>query len=397
MKRSTLFLLVTLPGLIVGAAGARADAIDEKISAALRKLGTDDHAEGLSAFEAMIPEIKAQIARTPNAPTSHYQLGRVCFYLDRDHQAAAEFDKAIELAPSEAEYHFMRAVVAHYMGDADVAIASLKRAAELAPNRPDILCELGEVLFELDRPEEATTAFEKALKLDTQNLRALNGLADIHLTEHHYKKALPLLQKVVTLAPQDFLAAYNLGQTHQNLRQYDASLEAFRKALAIDGTDWRTRAKIIQNLEALGKTKERDEARSGLLKLWKKDRKAIKSEFYCRDQFEVMDRKVMVFEYFAFEGPNRVRYSFNVTSKKTGEHLYRISLGSYEATHENAAARGLVTGDQRYCHLDRYSPNGTHEAFEFFRGEPTYDKTKSLVIEILNDELAATSSTTPTP
>ncbi len=105
----------------------------------------------------------------------------------------------------------------------------------------------------------------------------------------------------------------------------------------------------------------------------------------------------MALEYFEFTGEERVRYSFRVTTKSDEKPLYRISLGSYDVTHGHATSMGVVTKGNRYCHLDRYFPGGAHETFGFFDGEPTYDKTKALVIKIIEGQIEPESAMIPHP
>ena len=79
-----------------------------------------------------------------------------------------------------------------------------------------------------------------------------------------------------------------------------------------------------------------------------------------------------------------------------GKTSFEISLGSYEATNAIARESGGLKRGERLFHLDGYYPGGRHQTFGMFRKEPTYDRVKRLVIEVIKGKRRPTSGTTPT-
>ncbi|NOX58386.1 MAG: tetratricopeptide repeat protein [Planctomycetes bacterium] len=375
----------------------RAEPIDEKVEKGRRLLNTEQHQQGVELLEGAASELKAIVLKTPTDSASFFTLGKVSFYTGRDREAAKYYDEAIRLAPNRAKYHFMRGILAKYMKETQRAETALERATELAPQVPQYWYEWGEVLTELGRVDPAKMAFRHVLTIDPKNTDAMFALAYVFEDASEDSEAISYYERIVKQEPENVAAHYNVGQSFQTLGKYEPSLAAFRRVIALTSDDWRAHAKIVQNLEALARFKERDQARGKLLELWERDKDKIDAKMYCRDQFETADHKVLVLEYFEFKGEMRVRYSFRVSSKASNEHLYRISLGSYDVTHEHAQNKGAVGKGKRFCHLDRYYPNDAHETFGFFDGEPSYDKTKALVIKIIKGLVEPQSSMTPDP
>src|SRR5690606_22361089 len=137
----------------------------------------------------------------------------------------------------------------------------------------------------------------------------------------------------------------------------------------------------------LGKVNERNTERDELFALKKKGSVPDLNEQteYCRDRFSIGGREVMAFELFEFKGPRGIRYIFRILDEAGEREDYRISLGSYDMTNAiwQETAKPKPENGVRLFHLDGYFRNGGHATYGMFPGEPTYEATKKMVIDIL--------------
>lgn len=119
--------------------------------------------------------------------------------------------------------------------------------------------------------------------------------------------------------------------------------------------------------------------------------------FFCREQFKVGQRKVMVLEFFELSGARAVRYRFYVL--KEGESPgYLISLGSYASTNAIMQELGDVAQGERGFHLDGYYDGGVrHATFGFYNSEPSYAKVRESVVGIVEGKVAPASQSGPAP
>ena len=386
--RLTIFSCSMLTGI------AGAEPPNELIDAGREILNTKDHDAGVHKIERAIALLEKQIAADPDGADLHYQLGRACYFLERDDTALREFDRAIALDPKHSGAYFFKGVILRLRDDADQASKALQKACALDPENSNVWTEYGLALLDVDDKKEARRAFEKALRANDRNSQALFQLSIFNYEDGNHALALDQMRKSIEIAPEAIGAHYNLGQWYQLAGENKMALEQFRDVVRLDPDDERALAKVVQCSQALHQSEERDDARRSLQQLHKAGK--TKAEFFCREQFGVGDFNVMVFEYFELNGDEPVRYSFQVLRKGRQKPIYRISLGSYDLTNEFFHAKGDMPAAQRVFHLDRYFPTGKHETFAFYRGEPAYDVVRPTVIEIIKGTRKPTSSMTPT-
>lgn len=395
IRTHRLILIVSVIATLLPASCALAQSIDERIDNGMALLREGKLQEGHDLLRAVETELQDTLRKYPNEAPAAFQLGRVYYYTARNERALEQFDNAIRIDSENADYHFFRGIIARDMEDLSQAEASLKRATELDPTNAQFGYERGQVLVDQSRWAEAKPVFEKVLSIAPEHGDALYDLGYVCTKLGEHSDAVNRYRKLLKIDPDNPDVHYNLGQSLQTLHKYEQSLAEFQRVVALSPSDWRARAKVIQNLEALNRPMERDQAHGELIEFWKKNRGSIESETFCRDQFETDKFNVLVLEYFELEGEWKVRYSFRVSSKADNKHLYRISLGSYDATDEFARSRGAVSEGNRYFHLDRYFPDDSHETYLFFDGEPIYDKTKELVIDIIKGRIKPQSAMIP--
>jgi tetratricopeptide (TPR) repeat protein len=220
---------------------------------------------------------------------------------------------------------------------------------------------------------------------------------DGSVSEHN--EALEKYQRVLATDPDNHVALFNAGLATYLLGRPEQSVAYWARLKELVPEDWRVRSKLIQAYQALGRGRERDDERAGLLQLRSvtQDEELRRARKYCRDQFTVGDSQFLVFEFFELEGDWPIRYSFDVLDSSGQRVAARYTLGAYKTTNAYARDAGQIQPGQRMFHLDGYKPGGVHETYGFFVGEPDYDTVKSAILQILQGTRQSVSSSHPTP
>ncbi|MGE3466172.1 MAG: tetratricopeptide repeat protein [Pyrinomonadaceae bacterium] len=219
--------------------------------------------------------------------------------------------------------------------------------------------------------------------------------ANTQLANKEYSAALANYQTALKALPGDPAILYNAGFAAMLSKEFVIAAELLNSVKKLDPDDWQVRAKLIQVFQALGKIPERDREREELIALWKKgSNEELKEQIeFCRERFTAGGRDVMAFELFEFKGPRGMRYIFRVINE-SGNEDHRISLGSYDMTNAiwQETSKPKPKKGVRLFHLDGYFPNG-HATYGMFPGEPTYEETRKLVVDILEKNEKPISAT----
>jgi TonB family protein len=145
--------------------------------------------------DRLIERLKQQIAKNPQNPKLHYQLGRA--YEDNE------------------QY-----------GDALKAYA---RAAALNPHYGDAELALGSLNMKLNQYDEALRAYNRAARLDLPPERraaANRGMALIYFRRERYQEAVEPFKQAIALAPQNPMYL-NLGLTYLKLGDKTSAMEQY--------------------------------------------------------------------------------------------------------------------------------------------------------------------------
>ncbi len=384
---------------VIGSEDARGETPEQKLQRGRELISGEKHEEGRRILHEAAAAFEEKCQAQPDDSESHKALGKAYFYLDEDAKALKAFAKASTLSPKDPEPRFFRGLIFGIQGDFEKAVEEITLACELGPDDPDYWFERGRFLHLQDKFSEALAAYGKAIDLDDSHEAALYRTAVVLTELGRDTEALRYFEKALEADPKNPNAAFNAGIIHQKLGRHNEALANFKTVIELDPTDWHAIAKTVQEYQALKDRKNRDRARTRLLKLKKKG--AIESlastELYCRDQFVAGRDAIMAFEFFELKGDRARRYVFYVRDKKSGKTKYRLSVGSYETTNLVARESGEIAEEDRLFHLDGYFPGGEHRTYVFFKSEPSYDEVRALVVEILQGTRKHTSRFKPTP
>ncbi len=208
------------------------------------------------------------VAKTPQVPEVHNNLGQALLKADRNRKAAACFMTAVKLDPgmeaarvnlgvaldrlgkpdlSMEQYRtvlamnpgnidagFNLAMQLKKQGEVGAAISRLKKIAVLEPDNTGIMLNLGIALMELWQSEQALAWFQKAASLDTGDTRILNNMGIVLHRLGKTDKAWDVLQRGLALEPDNPRLHNSIGLILVDRGQYQQAGRHFRQALAAD-------------------------------------------------------------------------------------------------------------------------------------------------------------------
>ena len=115
-------------------------------------------------FEQGLTEVQGFVARHPDDPVGHYELGAIQ-NKDNPAQALTEYDRAVALNPAFAAAHSERGSLHYQMGKPESAFADLEAAVALRPDDAVSLDRLGQTYLALDRTADALRVLSQAATL----------------------------------------------------------------------------------------------------------------------------------------------------------------------------------------------------------------------------------------
>jgi tetratricopeptide (TPR) repeat protein len=231
-------------------------------AAVYASMGQADRAEGTYK--------KAAVLR-PHDWNGYYELG-VFYYRQRRYtEAAAQFEKVLEITPDNAMAHATLGGMAQLLGKDAEAEQHLKRSIELQPSYA-AYTNLGALYYRERRWAESVEITRKALDINRSDWRAWSNLsiayewmgrksdADVatrnelarleeiakvraddaevqvalgllYSKEKFREKAVPLIEAALARAPDDPSVLANAGEAYENLGNRDTAVELVKKAL----------------------------------------------------------------------------------------------------------------------------------------------------------------------
>jgi tetratricopeptide (TPR) repeat protein len=187
------------------------------------------------------PEAAAAFQRavelSPRARGVHTWLGHTYNALHRTEAALAAYQQAIELFPQDAEPHLGVGHAYRYLERyADAAVA-YQWAVELEPDSAFAYDCLGAAQHRLEHSAEAEAAYRRAIELDPAAPQPCDHLGDLCSRQSRYAEALGWYQQAVdkeTDAHPRAVLRLSLGKAQQMLEQYEPAVATYRLALATD-------------------------------------------------------------------------------------------------------------------------------------------------------------------
>jgi tetratricopeptide (TPR) repeat protein len=151
---------------------------------------------GVAAYEAIL-------AKTPDIPLVHHNLGMLYSKKGDVAKAQAELQKALDLDPRFVDGYVGLATVLATAGKRTEAIEVVEKGATENPQSGRLQYALGVLAEGEGNVPMAKQAFLKAEELDPQNFETQYHLATVALNQNDKAEAIRRLEKFVAAAPPD--------------------------------------------------------------------------------------------------------------------------------------------------------------------------------------------------
>jgi len=180
-------------------------------------------AAGLSAFLGVLSLVRmldwrdpvrlweATVRQSPGSARARVNLGLGYERKGRFPEAAAEYQKSMELDPSATQPKVNLAVLLARAGHREEASKLYAEAARLDPGNSQALLGLANELVQKGKPAEASDYALKVLARDPYDKEALNMLGVTGMMSGRKEGAGAYFMKVLAIDPADGKALYNLG------------------------------------------------------------------------------------------------------------------------------------------------------------------------------------------
>ena len=162
-------------------------------------------------------EVLEQLSQShPELPMVHVSTGDLYRQLDQFDQAAAAYDRALELYAEEAPEKwfvlYARAISFERIGEWDKAEADFRHALELNPEHPQILNYLGYSLVEKQiKLDEALNMIERAVAKQPNSGYIVDSLGWVLYRLGRYEEAVGHMERAAELMPVDPVVNDHLG------------------------------------------------------------------------------------------------------------------------------------------------------------------------------------------
>ena len=159
------------------------------------------------------------------------RLAELYYEVERFDEAAAQYEKALELDPSEANVLYKLALVRFRGGREAEALDALNRAAALRDGFWEAYFLRGAVFRALGGLDEAEADFLRALTLRPEAKRARTALIDLYIEDRQADKALALVRDEIDANPEAPEPYLHLADVHAIAGRNAEAIEAVGLAL----------------------------------------------------------------------------------------------------------------------------------------------------------------------
>jgi tetratricopeptide (TPR) repeat protein len=181
---------------------------------------------------ALAIAIKARDA-LPRDAALQYNFGLAALESNLDTEAAAAFEKSLELQPDLAESHYGLARAYLALSKAQPAEEQIRLYLAARPSDASAYYGLGFILAAEQRLKDAQAAFEKSLELEPNQTESQFQLGEIDLQSGDTAAAARRYQAVLGRNPDHAGALAGLGMIAYRVRDFSTAVERLAKAVQL--------------------------------------------------------------------------------------------------------------------------------------------------------------------
>lgn len=183
--------------------------------------------------DAAIGNCQTAAQRGPTLAAAHSCLGRVYTARGEYAEAAAQYQRAVELEPASDEAYGGLASAYEQLGRFADAEQSYKQAISVRPGYWATYNWLGLYYMRHARYEDAAAMYTQVVSLAPDSFVGYSNLGGVRILQGEYSKAVPLLERSLSIrATAD--ARSNLATADFQMRRYAESAANFEEAIKLD-------------------------------------------------------------------------------------------------------------------------------------------------------------------
>jgi tetratricopeptide (TPR) repeat protein len=141
--------------------------------------------------------------------------------------------KAIELGNADAEGHLCLGLLEEGTGQYEKAAAEFQQAVQLDPTNDRVYTNLAGAYQRLNQPDKAEETYKRAISVRPQYWRVYSFLGAFYIAQTEYERAAATFRRATELDPDSYSAFNNLGAAFLYAGKDDEATQAFAKSIAI--------------------------------------------------------------------------------------------------------------------------------------------------------------------
>lgn len=177
---------------------------------------------------------RTTLKKNPRSWMSHHNLGVLLQAQGHLAEAAACYQKVVELKPDHYETQLNYANILVATGYPKEALSHYEKSLALRPDSPDTCYALACALLKLGRFEDASTRLRSALQHNTERADMWSALGSARFYAGDAQEAVTCYEKALKLTPDHVDTLNNLGNTLMTLHREHDAIVYFQKATAAD-------------------------------------------------------------------------------------------------------------------------------------------------------------------
>lgn len=148
-------------------------------------------------------------------------------------QAKEACNEAVQLGNAGASGHMCLGLVYDGTGQYREAATQYQRAVELEPTDETAYIGLARAFEHQGAVDSAERAYERAIETHPQSWISYNAIGTFYYRRGEYDDAIRLFRKVTELAPEGFAGYANVGATYNNTGRYTEAVDPLMKSITL--------------------------------------------------------------------------------------------------------------------------------------------------------------------
>jgi len=163
----------------------------------------------------------------------HYRLGLMYYHLGEYAKARRQWERQLELNPTDGKSHVLLGEVLHRVGEIQAAETHLHRALELGDEQTIAYYRLAVIEQDRGNRDIALDFIDRMLKFDPEFCDGYRLRGDIYFDRGDYSAAAEDYERCLKSLPNDGRLLNNLGNCRFNQEDYLAAEELYRRAAGL--------------------------------------------------------------------------------------------------------------------------------------------------------------------